>query len=157
MKRILAILIAAILVLPVLSGMACAESALTDGTYSAEQQGFGGPDVQGKNQHSHHRDLGEYLYEKQPVERCHFFFAKIMVEVELMEAIDKGHQQDEPAIAFRNDGVIESRKQVQDTEQQGINQQHNSNPAIRDLHQRSEFLSWCEIHQSTAGDEFDTY
>ena len=43
MKRILAILIAAILVLPVLSGMACAESALTDGTYSAEQQGFGGP------------------------------------------------------------------------------------------------------------------
>ncbi len=43
MKRILAILIAAILVLPVLSGIACAESALTDGTYSAEQQGFGGP------------------------------------------------------------------------------------------------------------------
>ena len=43
MKRILAILIAAILVLPVLSGMVCAESALTDGTYSAEQQGFGGP------------------------------------------------------------------------------------------------------------------
>ena len=43
MKKILAILIAAILVLPVLTGMACAESALTDGTYSAEQQGFGGP------------------------------------------------------------------------------------------------------------------
>ena len=43
MKKILAILIAAILVLPVLTGMACAESALTDDTYSAEQQGFGGP------------------------------------------------------------------------------------------------------------------
>ena len=43
MKRMLAVLIAAIFVLPVLAGMACAESALTDGTYSAEQQGFGGP------------------------------------------------------------------------------------------------------------------
>ena len=42
MKRMLAVLIAAILVLPVMTGMVCAESALTDGTYSAEQQGFGG-------------------------------------------------------------------------------------------------------------------
>ena len=43
MKKMLAVLIAAIFVLPVLAGIACAESALTDGTYSAEQQGFGGP------------------------------------------------------------------------------------------------------------------
>ena len=43
MKKMLAVLIAAIFVLPVLAGMACAESALTDGSYSAEQQGFGGP------------------------------------------------------------------------------------------------------------------
>ena len=45
MKRILAILIAAMLALTLLSGAAFAESALTDGTYTSEQQGFGGPVV----------------------------------------------------------------------------------------------------------------
>ena len=43
MKRILAILITAMLALTMVSGAALAESALTDGTYTSEQQGFGGP------------------------------------------------------------------------------------------------------------------
>ena len=42
MKRILAILISAMLALTMVSGGALAESALTDGTYTSEQQGFGG-------------------------------------------------------------------------------------------------------------------
>ena len=42
MKRILAILISAMLALTMVSGAALAESALTDGTYTSEQQGFGG-------------------------------------------------------------------------------------------------------------------
>ena len=43
MKRILAILTAIMLMVTMCTGMALAESALTDGTYTAEQQGFGGP------------------------------------------------------------------------------------------------------------------
>lgn len=43
MKRILAILTAIMLMATMCTGMALAESALTDGTYTAEQQGFGGP------------------------------------------------------------------------------------------------------------------
>ena len=42
-KKILAILIAATLCVSALAGMALAESALADGTYTAAQQGFGGP------------------------------------------------------------------------------------------------------------------
>ena len=42
MKRILAILISAMLALTMVSDVALAESALTDGTYTSEQQGFGG-------------------------------------------------------------------------------------------------------------------
>ena len=43
MKKILAVLMAAVLLLSLPFGMAGAEAALNDGAYSAEQQGFGGP------------------------------------------------------------------------------------------------------------------
>ena len=43
MKKILAVLMAVALLLPLMAGVAAAEEVLNDGTYSAEQQGFGGP------------------------------------------------------------------------------------------------------------------
>ena len=43
MKKLLALLLTAILLMSALSGLAFAEDALVDGTYTSEQQGFGGP------------------------------------------------------------------------------------------------------------------
>ena len=78
-----------------------------------------------------------------------------MVEVEFVQAIDESHQQDEPSIAFGDDGVIETWEEMKDPKQQKVNHHHESNPAIRDFHQCGELLTWCEIHQPAASYEFD--
>ena len=74
------------------------------------EQRLGRLDVHDKDEHSHHGDLGEYLDQKQPIKGADFLFSKEMVEVELVETVDEGHQEHEPAVAFRDDGMIEARE-----------------------------------------------